>query len=121
MAGAKHAGGFRKGFDDSLDDLVPITVSLKSDVELVAAHEADPQHHFSHAHPSQILSLRPNPVAQSPLCHNHKADAHYARAATIGGALPPCRLPRGGPLRSHHHPDLLGLQVRDMHPRVDAR
>lgn len=71
MAGAKHAGGFRKGFDDSLDDPVLVTVILKPDIELVATHEADPQHYFCHAHAPQILSRRPNPVA-----NRHFTSAH---------------------------------------------
>jgi hypothetical protein len=48
MAGAKQAGGFRKGFDDSLEDLVLVAVILKPDIELVATYEADPQHYFCH-------------------------------------------------------------------------
>jgi hypothetical protein len=48
MAGAKHAGGFRKRFDDSLRDVLLVTVILKPDIELVATHEADPQHYFCH-------------------------------------------------------------------------
>ncbi len=72
MARAKHAGGIRKGFDDSLDDLVLVTRSLKPDIELVAAHEADPQHHFSHARTS-------DPVAPA----DRVADCH---SATTGSA-----------------------------------
>lgn len=71
MAGAKHAGGFRKGFDNSLDDLILVTVILKPDIELVATHEADPQHYFCHAHAPRILSRRPNPVANR---HSTSAD-----------------------------------------------
>lgn len=71
MAGAKHAGGFRKGFDDSLDDLVLVTVILKPDIEVVTTHEAHPQHYFCHAHVPQILSPRPNPVANR---HSTSAD-----------------------------------------------
>ena len=59
MAGAKHARVFRKGFDDSLYDLVLVTVILKCDIELVTAHEAEPQHYLCHAHAPEILSRRP--------------------------------------------------------------
>jgi len=61
MAGAKHAGVFSKGFDDSLDDLVLVAITLKPDVELVTAHEANPQHYFCHAHAPRCLSRRANP------------------------------------------------------------
>ena len=63
MAGAKHAGVFRKGFDDSIDDLVLVAVILKADVELVTTHEANPQHYLCHAHAPRILSRPPNRAA----------------------------------------------------------
>jgi hypothetical protein len=62
MGGAKHAGVFRKGFDDSLDDLSLVAGILKRDVKLVTAYQANPQLYFCHStHP--VLSRRPNPVA----------------------------------------------------------
>ncbi len=46
MAGAQHTGVLRKGFDDSIDNLVLVAVILKADVELVPTHEANPQHYL---------------------------------------------------------------------------
>ena len=46
MGGAKHAGVFRKGFDESLDDISLVAGILKRDVELVTAHQANPQLYF---------------------------------------------------------------------------
>lgn len=62
MGGAKHAGVFCKGFDDSLDDLSLVAVILKRDVELVTAHQANSQLYLCHTH-TPVLSRRPNPVA----------------------------------------------------------
>lgn len=50
VGGAKHAGVFREGFDESLDDLSLVAVILKRDVELVTAHQANPQLYFCHTH-----------------------------------------------------------------------
>lgn len=45
MAGAKHPGVLGEGLEDSLDDLVLIlVVVLVPDVELVTAHQANPEH-----------------------------------------------------------------------------
>jgi len=50
MAGANHASVIRKRVDDSLDGLALVEgVVLVPNVELVAAHETDPQHYFCHA------------------------------------------------------------------------
>jgi hypothetical protein len=46
MAGAEHAGVLRKGFDDTINDLVLFAGILKADVELVTTHEANPQHYL---------------------------------------------------------------------------
>jgi len=59
MGGAKRAGIVRKSLDDSLDDLVLLAVILKRDIELVTAHEANPQLYFCHAHAPRILTRRP--------------------------------------------------------------
>jgi hypothetical protein len=62
VGGAKHAG-FRKGFDESLDDLSLVAGILKRDVQQVTAHQANPQLYFCHTHAPSVLSRRPNPVA----------------------------------------------------------
>ena len=62
MGAAKHAGVFRKGFDESLDDLSLVAGILKRDVQLVTAHQANPQLYLCHMH-APVLSRRPNPVA----------------------------------------------------------
>ena len=61
VAGAKHAGVFRKSFDDSVDDLVLVALILEPDVELVTAHEANPHHHACHAYTPHLLWRCPNP------------------------------------------------------------
>jgi hypothetical protein len=66
MAGAKHTGVFRKGLDDSLDDLALVAVILNPDVKLVATHKANPQHNLCHAQSTSYLSRSPNPVADHP-------------------------------------------------------
>ncbi len=67
MGGAKRAGILRKGFDDSLDELVLLAVILKRDVELTTAHEANPQLYLCHAYAPRILSRRPRPEASATL------------------------------------------------------
>ena len=56
MDGAKRARILRKGFEDLLDDLVFLTVILKPNVELITAHEANPQLYLCHAYAPRILS-----------------------------------------------------------------
>ena len=59
MAGAKHARVFCKCFDDSLDGFIFVAgIVLIPDVELVTAHESDPQHYRFHAHAPSILRRR---------------------------------------------------------------
>jgi hypothetical protein len=54
VAGAKQAGVLGQGRDDMLGGLVRIGRAgvVVSDVQVIAAYEADAQHNFSHGHAS---------------------------------------------------------------------
>jgi hypothetical protein len=66
MAGAKHARVLPKRLDDSLDDLVLIErVLLIPHVDLVTAHESDPQHYLCHAH-APLDPITPGSGGQPP-------------------------------------------------------
>ena len=60
MGGAKRTGVFCQRLDDSLDHLSLAAVILERDVDLVTAHQANPQLYLCDVH-TRVLSRRPNP------------------------------------------------------------
>ena len=82
MGAAKHAGVFRKGFDESLDDLSLVAGILKRDVQLVTAHQANPQLYFCHT--PRILSVAPTKSSgHPPLCNRRSRPANQHRVESV--------------------------------------
>ena len=82
VGGAKHAGVFREGSDESLDDLSLVAVILKRDVELVTAHQANPQLYFCHKHaPCLVASAQSR--GHPPLCKRRPRPANQHRVESV--------------------------------------